>query len=117
MERRSAFTNAQLKDVHILLSKEECVRCMVRRSNYAAVMDAQTKQSVEECALGMGQHRHANNAAPKDVQIKSSVVEYVGGMVQRSNDDATEQNAQITSSKEECAESMGPTTNNYDNLL
>ena len=42
-------------DAQTLSSKEECALDMVHRSNDAAVMDAQIKHSVEECARGMGQ--------------------------------------------------------------
>jgi hypothetical protein len=47
------------------------------RESYVAVEDAQTKPSVEEFALGMGQRRR--NATAKDAQTKFSAAEYVGG--------------------------------------
>jgi hypothetical protein len=40
---------------------------MGQRSNDAAVKDAQTKSSREECARGMGQR--SNDAAVKDAQM------------------------------------------------
>jgi len=50
---------------------------MVRRSNYAALKDAQTKSSVEECASNMGQRR--SNAAAKGALAMLSEEEYVEG--------------------------------------
>ena len=43
---------------------------MGQRSHYAAVKDAKTLLSEEECALDMGQM--SNDAAKRDAQIKSS---------------------------------------------
>ena len=72
------------------------------RSNNAAVMDAQIKSSVEECAGGMGPI--SNDAAVMDAQIKSIVEECVKGMGQRLNpNDAALRVVQNMLEKKECA--------------
>ena len=43
---------------------------MGRKSNDAAVKDAQIKLRKEECALGMGHRSSTNDAARKDAQVK-----------------------------------------------
>ena len=42
---------------------------MGQKSNDAAVMDAQTEPSKEECALGMEQKSYTNDAEVKDAPI------------------------------------------------
>jgi hypothetical protein len=67
MEQKSNV--AAMKDVLILLSKEECALGMGQKSNEssndAAVMGAQIKLRKEEFALGMGQR--SNYASVEDV--------------------------------------------------
>jgi hypothetical protein len=53
-----------------------------RRSNYAAVMDAQIKPSKEECAGGMERNEISYCAAVMDVQIKPREEESVLHMEQ-----------------------------------
>jgi hypothetical protein len=60
--------------------------------------------------------QRSNDAAMKDAQIKSSKEECALGMGQRSND-AAAKDAQIKSSKEECAGGMGHTIIPMMNLL
>jgi hypothetical protein len=52
---RGQRRNAALKDARIKLKREECAIGMEQRGNDAAVMDAQTKLSVEESVGGTAQ--------------------------------------------------------------
>ena len=73
-------------------------------------MDAQTKPSVGECALGM--ERRSNDVAVKDVQICHRKEEYASGMEQRlSTNVAAEKDVQIMLKKEEYVLDMGQLSN------
>ena len=77
MEQRRHF--AAVKDAQTILSKEECAGDTVQNSNSAAVKDARIKQKKEECVSNTEQR--SNYAAVKDAQIEPNVEESVGGMV------------------------------------
>ena len=57
--------DAAVKDVRIILKKEECALGMEHSAKDAAVKDAQMKRRKEGCVLGMGQRSFA---AEKDAQ-------------------------------------------------
>ena len=80
MEQRS--NDVEVKDVQIMLRKEECVGGMGQRSSrkIAAPKDAPTKLKREESARGMEQK--SRNAAVKDATIESDVEECARGMEQ-----------------------------------
>ena len=65
-----------MKDVQIKLRMAEFALSMGQSTNDAAVMDARTDQSREECVLSMGQS--SNDVAVKGAPIKLSEEEYVG---------------------------------------
>ena len=68
---------AAMKDVPIMLRKEECVGDMVQRSllSAAAMKDATTTYRKEEYVLDMVQR--SSSAVMKDVPITPSKVEFV----------------------------------------
>ena len=85
---------ALLMGAIIKLREKACAKNMGQRENTndAAVMDAQTFPSREECASGMVQR--SNDAAVKVVQIKPSREACARGMERRSNG-AASKGAQI----------------------
>ena len=103
MEQRGYY--AAVKDAKTKLSGEECARSMGQRTqiNDVAMMDAQIKLRREECASGMGQW--SNDAAMKDAQIKLSEGGSAGHTV-ASHPNVVILNAEITPSKEEYVQSM-----------
>jgi hypothetical protein len=68
----------------------------------ALLRDVQIMLKKEECALGMEQRSHGNNAAVKDVQNKPKKEEFVLATEQSSNA-AAAKDAQTMLLKEECA--------------
>ena len=77
MEQRKNTNDVAVRDVKVLLSREECALStgQYRQGNDAALKDAQKVPSREAFVLSMEQK--SNNAALKDVQINPNEEECV----------------------------------------
>ena len=82
-------------DAQNKLKMEEYAEITEQSSNYAVAMGATEKPRMEEFASNMGRHWQRNDAVVKDAQIKSSKEECALNMEQRSNC-AVLMDAQIT---------------------
>ena len=83
----------------------------MRSSAYAEMKNVQMLPSKEECALGMGQS--AKYAAVKDAPIKLRLVEFARGIMEQrsSTKDAAVKDARVKLSREECALGTGQKRN------